>query len=58
MDLMRALRDKGSTLPGIVVSGYSQDQDLARSREAGFAAHLIKPVTSQMLRDAIGGLVG
>lgn len=58
VDLMRTLRQEGSTLPGIVLSGYGQDQDVARSREAGFATHLIKPLTAEMLRDAIGALVG
>ncbi|MDB5353632.1 MAG: hybrid sensor histidine kinase/response regulator [Phycisphaerales bacterium] len=58
VDLMRTLRREGSTLPGIVISGYGTDQDIARSREAGFAAHLIKPLSSQMLHDAIIGLMG
>jgi CheY-like chemotaxis protein len=55
-DLMRALRLRGSKLPGIVLSGYGQDQDIERSYEAGFAAHLIKPLTLQTIRDAIGSL--
>jgi two-component system CheB/CheR fusion protein len=53
LDLMRTLRHEGSTLPGIVLSGYGQDEDLARSRDAGFAAHLVKPLSPQMIRDAI-----
>ena len=53
-DLMHALRAAGSALPGIVLSGYGQDQDLERSREAGFKAHLTKPVNLQTLREAIG----
>ncbi|MDQ3439232.1 MAG: ATP-binding protein [Planctomycetota bacterium] len=57
-DLMRTLRQRGSTLPGIVVSGYSQDHDIARSRDAGFAVHLIKPLSAQRLRDEIVALVG
>ena len=58
VDLMRTLRQGGSTLPGIVLSGYGQDEDVTRSREAGFAAHLVKPLSSQMLRDAIVALTG
>ena len=58
LDLMRLLREKGSTLPGIVLSGYGQDEDLTRSREAGFAAHLIKPLNRQMIRDAIFAQTG
>jgi PAS domain S-box-containing protein len=57
VDLMRALRQEGSTLPGIVLSGYGQDEDVARSLEAGFAAHLIKPFSPKMLHDAIVALI-
>jgi PAS domain S-box-containing protein len=52
-DLMHSLRQSGSTLPGVVLSGYGQDQDLQRSRDAGFQAHLTKPVDVQTLREAI-----
>jgi two-component system CheB/CheR fusion protein len=52
-DLMHALRAAGSTLPGIVLSGYGQDQDLQRSLEAGFKAHLTKPVDLPTLRNAL-----
>jgi CheY-like chemotaxis protein len=55
-ELMHALRQRGSSLAGIVLSGYGQDQDLERSREAGFQAHLTKPVSLQTLREAIGSL--
>jgi two-component system, chemotaxis family, CheB/CheR fusion protein len=57
-DLMRILRRQGSTLPGIVISGYGMKQDLIRSREAGFAAHLIKPVSLEKLEQAIVALTG
>jgi two-component system CheB/CheR fusion protein len=56
-DLMRTLRQQGSVVPGIVLSGYGQDQDIARSREAGFAAHLVKPLIPRKLRDAIAALL-
>jgi two-component system CheB/CheR fusion protein len=58
VDLMRTLRQEGSTLPGIVLSGYGQEQDIARSREAGFSAHLVKPLSLPKLREAIVALVG
>lgn len=58
IDLMRTLRQKGSTLPGIVLSGYGQEEDVARSREAGFATHLVKPVTLRALREAMAALIG
>jgi CheY-like chemotaxis protein len=31
-------------IPIVAVTGYGQDSDRLRSREAGFAAHLVKPV--------------
>ena len=53
LELMRTLRQQGLTLPGIAVSGYGQEQDVAQSRAAGFAAHLTKPVDLVQLEDAI-----
>jgi signal transduction histidine kinase/ActR/RegA family two-component response regulator len=58
LDLMRALRSAGSTLPGIALSGYGQEEDLAQSRSAGFAAHLTKPVSLPELESAIASVVG
>ena len=34
-DLLRLLREKGHTLPGIALSGYGMEQDMARSHAAG-----------------------
>ena len=43
IDLMNELtRDYG--LRGIALSGYGMDEDLARTKNAGFIAHLVKPV--------------
>jgi signal transduction histidine kinase/ActR/RegA family two-component response regulator len=52
LELPAALRSI-RPVPGIVVSGYGMDTDLARSREAGFCAHLVKPVTAEKLAAAI-----
>ncbi|MEW6370241.1 MAG: ATP-binding protein [Pseudomonadota bacterium] len=41
----------GSAL--VAVSGYGQEQDRQMSREAGFAAHLVKPVSAGALIDTI-----
>ena len=51
LDLMRGLADHG--LPGIALSGYGMDEDVQRSRDAGFAVHLTKPIAVQTLREAI-----
>ena len=38
---------------GIAVSGFGMDEDVRRSREAGFDEHLTKPVNFQVLEAAI-----
>lgn len=57
LDLMRELRASGHTLPSIALSGYGQEQDLELARQAGFSAHLTKPVTLQQLLEAMGSLL-
>jgi CheY-like chemotaxis protein len=47
-ELMQQLRDTYG-LSGIALSGYGMDEDIARSRESGFVAHLIKPVDFHQL---------
>jgi len=51
-EIMSELKSR-KPIKGIAVSGYGQDSDLQRSREAGFEMHLIKPVNIQTLRDSI-----
>ena len=58
LDLMRALRAQGSTLPGIALSGYGQEQDIVQSRGAGFAAHLVKPVDLPQLEKVMAAIAG
>jgi signal transduction histidine kinase/ActR/RegA family two-component response regulator len=52
LDLMLELRERYG-LAGIAVSGYGMEEDLKRSREAGFREHLVKPVGLEELKDAI-----
>ncbi|MGI4717577.1 MAG: hybrid sensor histidine kinase/response regulator [Janthinobacterium lividum] len=40
----------------VAVSGYGQEQDRALSRQAGFAAHLVKPIRADELLDTIARL--
>jgi two-component system CheB/CheR fusion protein len=40
-------------LRGIALSGYGMEEDVRRSREAGFELHLTKPVNLQALESAI-----
>ena len=51
-DLMRELRRRYN-LPGIALTGYGMEDDVERSREAGFARHLTKPVHIETLEAAI-----
>jgi PAS domain S-box-containing protein len=52
LELMRHVRSRGDT-PGIAVSGYATEDDVRQSVEAGFAVHLAKPITAEMLESAI-----
>ena len=57
LDLMRALRARGQNLPGIALSGYGQDEDVRKSKEAGFSDHLTKPVDFQRMAVVVGQIV-
>ena len=39
------------------VSGYGRDQDLQRSTQAGFAAHLVKPADPAQVHACLSGLL-
>jgi two-component system CheB/CheR fusion protein len=56
-DLMRELAGRYG-LRGIALSGYGMEEDVRRSREAGFERHLTKPVDLQALRAAILEVAG
>lgn len=52
IDLMIQLtREHG--LRGIALSGYGMEEDLARTKQAGFLAHLVKPIDIERLNGAI-----
>jgi PAS domain S-box-containing protein len=52
---LQALRP--GAVHGIALSGYGMEEDLVRSRDAGFSEHLIKPVEIQVLEQALRRLV-
>ena len=54
-DLMENVREKHQ-LPGIALSGYGTDADLASSHAAGFSAHLTKPIDIERLDREIQAL--
>ena len=50
-DLMR--RPPRPSLKGVALSGYGMDEDIRRNKEAGFAAHLTKPVDAGRLEETL-----
>ena len=56
MELARRVKEMGET-KSIALSGYGMDADVQRCHEAGFARHLTKPVSFQVLREAIEELM-
>jgi CheY-like chemotaxis protein len=57
VDVMKHIGARHS-LKGIALSGYGQDEDVRRSRDAGFATHLTKPVNLQTLHEEIRKVTG
>jgi CheY-like chemotaxis protein len=56
-DVARALRQKdwASDLVLVAATGWSQPEEFERTREAGFDAHLVKPVESRALLKLLSG---
>ena len=54
---MREARLMHASLPGVAVSGFGMDADLKSSHDAGFAAHLTKPVDVVQLDALIRSLL-
>ena len=42
-----------ATVPAFAVTGYGQEEDVRRGREAGFAGHFVKPVDLAALQERI-----
>jgi len=50
-DLIRKLRQQRSQhFPAVALTGFGMEEDVAKSREAGFTDHLTKPVNFQRLQ--------
>ena len=56
-ELAARLREapRGEQLRLVAVTGYGQDSDRRRAFEAGFDAHLVKPVDLRVIADLING---
>jgi len=55
IELMQKLRATHG-LSGVALSGYGVEEDLARSRVAGFIAHLVKPIHFAHLRRVLSSV--
>ncbi len=51
--LVRALRERGMTTPIVALTGYGLEDDKRRAAEAGFTAHLTKPVGLKDIRELL-----
>ena len=51
-DLIRHLQARHG-LRGIALSGYGMEDDVRKSRDAGFAEHLVKPIDITQLQAAL-----
>jgi CheY-like chemotaxis protein len=52
LQLMRELREAREVV-AVALTGYGRDSDVAACRDAGFAAHLLKPVQAERLLDVL-----
>jgi len=57
IELMHELRRRSNNIKGIALSGYGREEDLRRSREAGYSVHLTKPVDADYLVETVSRLI-
>jgi CheY-like chemotaxis protein len=55
IQLMEKLRSEYG-LRGVALSGYGMEDDIKRAREAGFVAHLVKPIRIGELKNLLAAL--
>jgi CheY-like chemotaxis protein len=55
LELLKRIRQTRD-VPALALSGFGMDEDVERSRDAGFSDHLIKPVSIDRLQAAIAQL--
>jgi signal transduction histidine kinase len=48
-EVARRIRERGSVARLVALTGYGQSEDVQRARDAGFDAHLVKPVDLRTL---------
>ena len=55
--LMREIGAARDAMKGIAMSGFGMDEDIRKSRDAGFSDHLVKPINMAQLEEAIRRLL-
>jgi CheY-like chemotaxis protein len=55
LELLKRIRERRN-VPALALSGFGMDEDVERSRNAGFFDHLTKPVSIDRLQSAIAEL--
>ena len=58
LDLLGKIGDNLPRYGGVIVSGYAMEEDIERSRAAGYKEHLSKPVDVSQLENVIRRLAG
>ncbi len=56
LDLMRELMARNEEIKGVALSGFGMEEDIRRSKEAGFVEHLTKPVSFVTLQGVLNRL--
>jgi PAS domain S-box-containing protein len=56
-EVLRVLRSMGTRIPVIAQTAYAMPEDINRFKKAGFSYHLIKPISQDMLFDALNNFL-
>ncbi len=54
-ELASRIRRAHPSIRLIALTGYGQSRDIERARQAGFDAHIVKPVDAERLNEVLGG---
>ena len=57
LELIRQVVARRGPIPAIALTGYGMEEDIQRSRKAGFTAHMTKPIDFTKLQSMIQQIV-
>ena len=58
VDAQAQLRERGISIPAVIITGRDDSDTRARARAVGVCAYLCKPVDAEVLFDAISAALG